>query len=224
MLQTEVLKDSFAKIDPQMEDFTTTFYENLFLSNPEVKPLFANTNMKAQKEKLIDSLKAIILAISLPESHSLELLLKGLGTRHVKYGALPEHYPAVGNALLQSFETYLKEEWTPEVKQAWVEAYAAITALMLEGADYSEEEVSLDSFLSISEEDDSREESLPLSISEEDDLSEEVLEASLKKNNINGSLLVGIVVVIIIALTTVIISQSQKDQLPSFQPNSSSTK
>ena len=71
--------------------------------------------------------------------------LKGLGARHVKYGALPEHYPLVGNALLTTFEQYLGEDWTPEVTQAWVDAYGAITKLMLEGADYAAEEVALES-------------------------------------------------------------------------------
>jgi nitric oxide dioxygenase len=57
----------------------------------------------------------------------------------VKYGTLPEHYPMVGRTLLKTFESFLKKDWTPEVKQAWVDAYEAITSLMLEGASYSEE-------------------------------------------------------------------------------------
>ncbi|MGK7876213.1 MAG: globin domain-containing protein, partial [Xenococcaceae cyanobacterium] len=70
--------------------------------------------------------------------------LKGLGARHVKYGALPEHYPLVGNALLTTFEQYLGSDWTEEVKQAWVDAYGAITKLMLEGADYSSQDLQLE--------------------------------------------------------------------------------
>ncbi|MDB9511337.1 pentapeptide repeat-containing protein, partial [Kamptonema animale CS-326] len=40
----------------------------------------------------------------------------------------------VGDALLMAFEQSLQEDWTPEVKQAWTDAYRAITALMLKGA------------------------------------------------------------------------------------------
>lgn len=40
----------------------------------------------------------------------------------------------MGAALLDTFSIYLGEAWTPEVKQAWVEAYGAISSLMLEGA------------------------------------------------------------------------------------------
>ena len=70
--------------------------------------------------------------------------LKGLGARHVKYGALPEHYPLVGNTLLKTFEQYLGQAWTVETKQAWVEAYGLITEVMLEGADYDQAAVQLD--------------------------------------------------------------------------------
>jgi hemoglobin-like flavoprotein len=144
MLQADILQSSFAKVEPKIHNFATSFYGNLFIKYPEAKPLFANTDMEAQKQKLIDSLKSVMLHIR--HGESLALLLRGLGTRHVKYGALPEHYPAVGNALLQTFEEYLGEDWTSEVKQAWIEAYNAITALMLEGAEYTEKEVFLDHF------------------------------------------------------------------------------
>ncbi|MEM7759592.1 MAG: globin domain-containing protein [Cyanobacteria bacterium P01_A01_bin.40] len=56
---------------------------------------------------------------------------------------MPEHYPLVGNALLETFEQYLGEKWTPSVKQSWVEAYNAITELMLDGANHDEEKLQL---------------------------------------------------------------------------------
>lgn len=47
--------------------------------------------------------------------------------------------------LLQTFESYLGEQWTVDVKQAWIDAYAVMTDLMLEGTDHTTEEVSLPS-------------------------------------------------------------------------------
>ncbi len=69
--------------------------------------------------------------------------MRGLGARHVKYGALPEHYPLVGSALLTTFRQYLGEKWTPEVKEAWTGAYGAISEIMLDGADYSQADIAL---------------------------------------------------------------------------------
>ena len=140
-LQVELLEQSFEAIKPQANEFVNSFYDNLFTANPEAKPLFETTDMAEQKKKLLASLVLVVENLRQPDA--LDTPLRGLGARHVKYGALPEHYPLVGNALLTTFEQYLQEQWTPEVKQAWVDAYGAISKIMLDGADYSEEELAL---------------------------------------------------------------------------------
>ena len=141
-LQVELLEDSFEKVKPKADDFVESFYTNLFTDYPDAKPLFANTDMKVQGKKLLSSLVLVIENLRKPEA--LSSALKGLGARHVQYGALPEHYPLVGSSLLKTFEQYLGTDWTPTVKQAWVDAYGAITAIMLDGADYSKAEVQLE--------------------------------------------------------------------------------
>ena len=142
-LQVEVLEKSFDEIKPQADEFVASFYDNLFTANPEAKPLFKTTDMEAQKKKLLNSL--VLVVDNLRQPDALNSSLRGLGARHVKYGALPAHYPLVGGALLTTFEQYLKDKWTPEVKQAWVDAYGAISEIMLDGADYSEAEITLPS-------------------------------------------------------------------------------
>ena len=140
-LQVELLEQSFDEIKPQADEFVASFYENLFTANPEAKPLFETTDMEKQKKKLLDSLVLVVENLRMPDV--LDKNLRGLGARHVKYGALPEHYPLVGSALLTTFEQYLQDKWTPEVKDAWVSAYGAISEMMLDGADYSEAEITL---------------------------------------------------------------------------------
>lgn len=141
-LQVELLEQSFELVKPNADDFVASFYENLFTDYPAAQPLFSSTDMAAQKEKLLSSLVFVIEHLRSPSD--LTDALQGLGARHVEYGALPEHYPLVGGSLLKTFEQYLKSDWTPEVKQAWVDAYGAITTLMLEGADYSEKDIELE--------------------------------------------------------------------------------
>ena len=140
-LKVEVLEQSFDEIKPKANEFVASFYDNLFTANPEAKPLFDTTDMAAQKKKLLSSL--VLVVENLREPEMLDSSLRGLGARHVKYGALPEHYPLVGGALLTTFGQYLGDKWTPEVKQAWVDAYGAISEIMLDGADYSEAEIAL---------------------------------------------------------------------------------
>ncbi|MGK7931181.1 MAG: globin family protein [Microcystaceae cyanobacterium] len=140
-LQVDLLEQSFEKVKPHADDFVNSFYKNLFTDYPDAQPLFGSIDMASQKKKLLGSLVLVVENLRKPDI--LTDALQGLGARHVKYGALPEHYPLVGNSLLKTFSQYLKEDWTPEVKKAWVEAYTVITEVMLEGASYSKEEVAL---------------------------------------------------------------------------------
>lgn len=140
-LNVELLNRSFAQVKDRGSEFTAKFYSNLFTEYPEVEPLFANTQMEEQKKKLFDSLVLVVDNLQAPDV--LSQTLKGLGTKHVQYGVLPLHYPMVGGSLLKTFDSFLGSDWTPEVKQAWVEAYTAVAQLMLEGADYSPEALSL---------------------------------------------------------------------------------
>ena len=175
-LQVELLEQSFAAIKPEADNFVNSFYENLFTAYPEAKPLFTNTNMAEQKTKLLASLVLVVENLRTPDV--LEQSLKGLGARHVKYGALPEHYPLVGNALLTTFEQYLGDKWTTEVKQAWVDAYGAISEIMLDGADYSQADIALDAPAKSAEEEVAPEKK---SDSEANSLNIDLLESSFAK-------------------------------------------
>jgi len=140
-LNVDILEQIFDRIKPQAMDFSNSFYNNLFADYPQVRPLFANTNMVAQRKKLMDSL--VLVIDNLRNGDVLEDALKGLGTKHVSYGVIPTHYPMVGGAILKTLESYLGDDWTPEVEKAWTDAYGASANLMLEGAEYSKEEIEL---------------------------------------------------------------------------------
>lgn len=127
-----LIQESFERIKPNAEQFVVSFYENLLTAYPEVQPLFAKVEMEKQYKKLLNSL--ILVVENLHNPDALALVLKGLGARHIGYGALPSHYPAVKDALLTTFEQYLQEDWTSEVRQAWEEAITAVSTQMLKGA------------------------------------------------------------------------------------------
>jgi len=143
-LNVELLEESFEKIKPRAEEFAASFYEKLFTTHPELKPLFAKTDMEKQQKKLISALVLVVENLRSPEA--LGPVLNALGGRHIGYGVIPKYYRPVGEALLSAFEQYLQQDWTMEVKQAWIDAYAAITALMLKGAgvETTPEEVQLE--------------------------------------------------------------------------------
>ncbi|NEP82341.1 MAG: globin [Okeania sp. SIO3B3] len=133
-LQVELIENSFEKIKPRGAEFAASFYENLFAAYPEAKPLFANTDMENQEKKLLNSIVLVVESLRHPEA--LAKVLRDLGARHVNYGTLKQHYPLVGKTILKTLKQYLQEDWTPEVKTAWVYALGQITKFMFEGAGY----------------------------------------------------------------------------------------
>lgn len=136
-LNVELLESSFSQVKDRETEFSSCFYTHLFADHPAVKPLFANVNMIKQQKNLFQSLVLVVDNLRKPDV--LSTALKGLGTRHVRYGVLPEHYPAVGGTLIKSFSICLQDAWTPNIERAWIEAYAAVTQRMLEGVDYPAE-------------------------------------------------------------------------------------
>ena len=131
-MNIQVLEHSFACIKPHATEFATNFYSNLFNDYPQVEPLFANTNMTEQQKHLMDAL--ILIINNLHKQDVLTDVLKNLGAKHVRYGAIEEHYSMVGKSLLKTLKSCLRADWTPEVENSWTNAYALITNVMLEGA------------------------------------------------------------------------------------------
>ena len=127
-LKVELLEQSFAKVTPRGDEFVESFYNRLFDMYPEAKAMFAKTDMKIQKKKLLESLVLVVNNLRKPDV--LGPALANLGERHKELGAEQEHYAMVGEALLGTFEEYLEDDWTPELESAWTDAYAAVVAGM----------------------------------------------------------------------------------------------
>lgn len=140
-LNIDVLETSFQPLQNIKKDFSSAFYTNLLDDYPEVRPLFVHTKMDQQGNHLFDSLAFVVA--NLRNADLLEKTLRGLGTRHVKYGVLPKHYPLVGNSLIKTMASFAEDSWTSSVEEAWIEAYSAVTSLMLDGADYSQDVLEL---------------------------------------------------------------------------------
>lgn len=128
----QILEDSFDLIAPRGEELMDVFYERLFAAAPAVAPLFARSELKHQKTKLLATL--VLLRKSLRDLESITPKLRQLGAKHVAYGAQPEHYPVVADVMLASMAEIAGDAWAPEIEQAWAGALDLVASAMLEGA------------------------------------------------------------------------------------------
>lgn len=124
------LQESFREIAPQGEEFVSAFYDRLFEKHPELRALFARTDMEAQRKKLLGALVLVVEHLRSPEV--LAPTLAALGRRHQEVGVLPEHYPLVGEVLLETLAAFLQDRWTPELAAAWQGAYEFLARQLLQ--------------------------------------------------------------------------------------------
>jgi hemoglobin-like flavoprotein len=132
MLDLDALETSFDLIAPQGDLLMDTFYRRLFEAAPSVKPLFP-TDMGTQKTMLLGAL--VLLRKSLRDLDAIVPKLRDLGARHVAYGAVSEHYPVVGSALIGATAEVAGSAWRSTYADAWEGAFGIVAGAMLEGAE-----------------------------------------------------------------------------------------
>lgn len=120
---------SFAEVARAKGSAGKLMYDRLFQIAPELRPMF-KTGQDQQAAKLVDTLGLCVSQLRYPEM--VAMTLAGLGQRHAGYGARPEHYALVGEALLWTLERQLGPAFTPEVKAAWTKLYAMAAEAMIQ--------------------------------------------------------------------------------------------
>ena len=129
--EVKLVQDSFAKVAPISDKAAEMFYGRLFEIAPQVGAMFPD-DMTEQRRKLMATLAIVVNGLN-----NLDTILpaaSALAKRHVGYGALAAHYPAVGEALLWTLEKGLGESWTPQVAAAWTQAYTTLSGFMISEA------------------------------------------------------------------------------------------
>jgi hemoglobin-like flavoprotein len=100
------------------------FYNRLFELAPDTKTLFTGP-IDLQARKFADMLAWVIAHLEKPDQLCREM--RELGARHGSYGVRVDHYAPVGSALIWMFQHVLGSRFTPEMEEAWLEAYAFIS-------------------------------------------------------------------------------------------------
>jgi hemoglobin-like flavoprotein len=129
--QVALVQASFNNILPIRDQVASAFYHRLFTLDPAVRALFKG-DMARQGRVLMVAIATVIHGLK--NQAAIVPLLGELGRRHAGYGVRPEHYPPVGEALLGALAEALGERFTPEVRQAWADAYDLIATTMLAGS------------------------------------------------------------------------------------------
>jgi len=111
---------------------TTAMYARLF-QDAHIKELFNHSN-QGEGGSQVHALAAAIVAYAqnIDNLTPVVPVVERIAHKHIGYHILPEHYPYVATALLDAIKEVLGEAATPELIEAWGEAYWFLANLLME--------------------------------------------------------------------------------------------
>lgn len=137
--QINLVRTSFAKIEPVAEEAAVLFYAKLFDLDPNLRRLFKG-GIREQGLKLMQMLELAVKGLD--EIDKLVPAVRALGARHAAYGVEDRHYETVGKALLWTLEKALRADFTRETKAAWAAVYNLLAETMKDAAHQAPENFS----------------------------------------------------------------------------------
>ncbi len=129
--EIEVVRKTWEIAGADPDAAATLFYGKLFAKAPGVRPLFPE-DMKAQGQKLMTMIGVAVN--NMDEIEKIVPAVEASGKRHADYGALPDHYPVVGEVLIDTLATALGDDFTDEAREAWVKTYGILSTVMIDAA------------------------------------------------------------------------------------------
>jgi hemoglobin-like flavoprotein len=129
-----MVRESCAAVADRPAQIAESFYQHLFELAPSVRGMFAQ-DMTTQNDRMSQALMDAVRGADNPAR--IEYVLQEMGARHARHhGAVPEHYPYVGHALVRAVRD-LSPRWSTAVGSAWVQVYEWMAAHMVLGAERS---------------------------------------------------------------------------------------
>lgn len=125
--QIALVQKTFEKVEPIAQQTGELFYARLFEMDPTIRPLFKG-DIKKQALMLMTVIGLAVRGLDRPQS--IQDAVSSLGGRHAGYGVGNADYNTFGAALIWALEQSMGSDFTPEVKEAWVEAYGVLSDAM----------------------------------------------------------------------------------------------
>ncbi len=129
--QIGLIRDSFRRLQPDVETASGLLYERLFEIAPELRAMF-RSDMTGQGMQFMSTLGVILQHLDDPQA--LRPHLEHLAQGHAACGVKPEHFHPMGQALIWSMRETLGENFPEGAAAAWEAAYALLAREMVQMA------------------------------------------------------------------------------------------
>ncbi len=126
-----IVKSTAPILDKHGETLTRHFYSRMFTQNPEVSPFFNPANQSGGTQQRALAAAICAYAANIDNLEVLGGAVELIAQKHASLLVKPEHYPIVGENLLESIREVLGEGATDDVIAAWAEAYSFLADIFI---------------------------------------------------------------------------------------------
>ncbi|WP_412098009.1 NO-inducible flavohemoprotein [Halobacillus litoralis] len=138
----ETIQSTVPVLKEHGEAITSHFYKRLFEDHPELKNIFNQTHQKAGEQPRALANTVYAAALHIDQLEAILPKVKQIAEKHRSLNVLPEHYPVVGEYLLNAIREVLGEAATDDIVDAWGKAYGVIADVFISVEKSMYEEVS----------------------------------------------------------------------------------
>lgn len=119
--------ESYEELRPIPRSLGASFYERLFELDPSLRALFKG-NLDNQASMFVSALGLAVLGLR--DEGLMPANVQDLGARHKAYGVPAGSYATFREAFLWALGQSLGEKFTPELRDAWSEAFEDLSRVM----------------------------------------------------------------------------------------------
>jgi len=127
----QIVKSTAPVLEVHGTAITKRFYELLFSRHPELLNIFNHANQKQGRQQTALANAVYAAAVHIDNLEAIIPVVKRIGQKHRSLGVKPEHYPIVGQTLLDAIREVLGSAATDDVIAAWGEAYGVIADVFI---------------------------------------------------------------------------------------------
>ncbi len=129
-IHIDIVKATAPLVEQHARQITEHFYPLMFERYPLVKDYFNLTHQNSGTQRQALANAVVAYAKHIDRLQVITPAVELIAQKHVSLHILPEHYPIVGECLLESIGVILGDAVTPAVAEAWTLAYQQLADLM----------------------------------------------------------------------------------------------
>lgn len=127
----DIVKSTIPLLENAGSALTDHFYKRMFSQNPELQDIFnmSNQHTGRQQVALFEAIAAY--AKNIDNLGALTTAVERIAHKHTSFNIQAKHYEIVGMHLIETLRELATEAFTPDVEDAWTQAYLFLAQIFI---------------------------------------------------------------------------------------------